>query len=545
MRKGYSSYVFYLVNNILFKTRKLMKRTLLIAALAVLSLALFAETKTYAPTLDVNFRTAAGNTAWQTVKNAADEGNNDFELTYAAGFFALQKYTVEDLQNASRLVLTLTVGSRSGVDAVRLWAFAGNTWTAETGIDDILPLVTAQTGVDPRATEGTVNTPLVNGAKVAGSDPAKATFTISGTALATIKANASEDGTFTLLLTNNDLTNSNNKRSYLSNNAANDEANRPTLVASIETPSVVNKATGAGYSSLTDAFTAAVAAGEDAELEVYEDQKLSGRLTLNVPHTITITPMKDITIKGQPGQMWFLANVNDAVLQVGGNDYTITLDGENKAYTGKDVTKYENSSTISLKNVVFQNFDLNGEGHLVGSKAQQGQMILNNVTFRNCVNPGDAFIYKARVTNDRLLLRGYLNQESCTGATIYAASETKPSGTTGRIKVDKENEDDANFTANADITIVWPGEKAEGIVVVIGTSGANAPFFKLADTTDWWLARKASNGDMYMTQTDTAVDALKADTADSYAKCYTLSGQRVNKTAKGLYIVNGKKMIFK
>jgi len=40
---------------------------------------------TYSPTLDVNFRTAAGNTGWQTVKNAADEGNNDFELTYTAG----------------------------------------------------------------------------------------------------------------------------------------------------------------------------------------------------------------------------------------------------------------------------------------------------------------------------------------------------------------------------------------------------------------------------------------------------------------------------
>lgn len=529
----------------------LMKRTLLVAALAALTVALFAETKTYAPTLDVNFRTATGNTAWQTVKNAADEGNNDFELTYAAGFFALQKYTVEDLQNATKLVLTLTVGSKNGVDAVRLWTFTKNDWTAETGVDDIVPLVEAQTGIALRATEGTANEPLVKGAKVANSDPAKATLTISGAALTAIKANASEDGTFTLLFTNNDLTNANNKRSFLSSNSANDEANRPTLEATIETPSVVNKATGEGYSSLTDAFNAAIAADADAELLVYEDQKLSGRLTLNKAHTITITPMKDITIKGQPGQMWFLANVNDAVFQVGGGDYTITLDGEGKTYTGKDVTKYENSSIISLKNVVFQNFDLNGEGHLVGSKAQQGQMILNNVTFSNCVNPGDAFIYKARVTNDRLLLRGYLNQESCTGATIYAASETKASGTTGRIKVDKENEDDANFTANADITIVWPGEKAEGIVVVIGTSGANAPLFKLADTTDWWLARKASNGDMYMTQTDPAPTGIESihhsqciiHNPSTLPEIYNLRGQRVSQMTKGLYIINGKKIV--
>ena len=130
----------------------------------------------------------------------------------------------------------------------------------------------------------------MSGAKVANSDPAKATFTIQGSALATIKANAAADGTFTLLLTNNDLTNSNNHRSYLSNNSANDEATRPTLVATVETPSVINKTTGEGYSTLSDAFSAAVTAGADAELEVYEDQKLSGRLTLNKAIAITITP---------------------------------------------------------------------------------------------------------------------------------------------------------------------------------------------------------------------------------------------------------------
>jgi len=55
---------------------------------------------TYSPTLDVNFRTGSGNTAWNSgfPKSAADEGNTDFELTYTAGLFALQKYTVADLQ---------------------------------------------------------------------------------------------------------------------------------------------------------------------------------------------------------------------------------------------------------------------------------------------------------------------------------------------------------------------------------------------------------------------------------------------------------------
>ena len=214
--------------------------------------------RTFSPVLDVNFRTATGNTAWNSgfPKSAASDGNSDFELTYTAGLFALQKYTVSDLQYATKLVLTLTVGSKSGVDAVRVWAFTKNDWTASSGVDDLIPLVATQTGIELRATSGTMNSPLVTGAKVDNSNPAKATFTITGTALATIKANASSDGTFTLLLTNNNLTDTNNKRSYLSNNSANAEANRPTLVATLDLPTVLNKTTGVSYKTLNEAFNA-------------------------------------------------------------------------------------------------------------------------------------------------------------------------------------------------------------------------------------------------------------------------------------------------
>ena len=463
----------------------------LISVLLSSMMTVWAGEVTVPPVLDVNFRTASGNTSWQTVKNAAEEGNNDFELTYAAGFFALQKYTVADLQNATKLVITLTVGSKNGVDAVKMWPVANNTWTAESGVDDIVPLVTTATGIAPRATEGTVNTPPIVGAKVANSNPAQATFTITGTALATVKANATADGTFTLLLTNNDLTNSNNKRSYLSNNTANAEASRPKLVATIEstTPTVKNLTTGATFNTLKEAFAALTDA--DTELEVNDDVTLDSRLTWSKAHALTITPKKNITIKGHKNGMWFLVNVNNATLKIGSSNYTITMDGQNNQFEN-DVVKYENSSVISLENVVIQNFDLNGKGHLVGSKANEGQMILDKVTFKNCKTPGDAFINKVRVTNDRLVLKGYLNIEDCEGTAIYAASETKSSGTTGRIKID-----DDEFTASNDITIEWPGTKAEGIVVVVGTKAANASKFKLTDT-EWRLERKASNGDLIM-----------------------------------------------
>ena len=533
----------------------MVKRLLSLSLVLLSSLVMaWAGDVTCNPVLDVNFRTAAGNTGWQTVKNAADEGNNNFELNLTNGFFALQKYTVADLQNASKLVLTLTVGNRSGVDAVKVWAFADNTWTAASGIDDILPLVKAQTGLDPRSTEGTTNTPLVSGAKVADSDPAKATFTIQGSALATIKANAAADGTFTLLLTNNDLTNSNNNRSYLSNNSANDEANRPTLVATVETPSVINKTTGEGYSTLSDAFSAAVTAGADAELEVYEDQKLSGRLTLNKAIAITITPKKDITIKGQPGQMWFLVNTSNGVFNIGSTEHKITLDGENKTMTiDAGVIQRESGGMMNVTNVEFKDFNLGEKARLLGDKQQGGVLTIQDITVTNCAAAANyAFIYSLRVANDALVMKGFLNiDDASTGTVIYKQANLKSDGTTeGRIKIVK-TDDERDFTASKDVTIVWVGldgkdVMVEGALVVIGTTGANASLFKLANSTEWWLARKASNGDMYVTKTDpaptTGIQMLNDD-MQTPATYYNLRGQRVENPGKGLYIVNGKKVV--
>ena len=506
------------------KKRLIFMLSVLLSALS----ATWAQTETtYSPTLDVNFRTASGNTAWNSgfPKNAADDGNTDFELTYTAGLFALQKYTVPDLQYATKLVLTLTVGSKSGVDAVRVWSFANTTWTASSGVDDIVNAVTATVGIAPRATEGTANTPLVTGSKVAESNPVKATFTITGTALATIKANAAADGTFTLLLTNNDLTNSGNKRSYLSNNTANAEANRPTLVATTTPPTA--KIGSTEYATLAEAWAAAVAADADATIEVFGDQKLTGRLTWNKAHTLNIVPTKDITITGHQNQMWFLTNANSGTLHIGSDSYTVTLDGENKTFGAYGVTCYENSSVISLQNVTFKNFDLNNAGWLVNSKANEGQIILENVTFNNCKNPASAFINKLRVTNDRLVLKGYLNQTSCTGTTIYAAAETKSSGTTGRIKVDG-----SDFSANSDITINFAGAtNAEGINVVIGTTWMNAVRFRLVNADGWTLKKHETKGDLYMTAATTYIHPALLHTASDITRVKGLLTQDPWKSA--------------
>ena len=253
---------------------------------------------------------------------------------------------------------------------------------------------------------------------------------------------------------------------------------------------VYNKTLDKHYTDLNAAFGELTDA--DTEIEISDDVTLTGRLTWNKAHTLTITPKANITINGHRNAMWFLANVNNAVMNIGCSDYTITLEGPGQAME-YDVAKYENNATIALTNVAFKNFNLNSKGHLIGSNANEGQIILDKVTFSNCKNPANAFINKLRVTDDRLVLKGYLNIDSdCEGTAIYAASETKTDGIKGRIKIN-----DDNFTASNIITINWAGDKAEGAVVVIGTKAANASKFTLTDG-DWALTRK-SNGDLYMT----------------------------------------------
>ncbi len=517
----------------------MIKRFYLLSLVLLCSMVtVWAEDTNYSPTLDVNFRTAKDNTSWQTVKNAADEGNSDFELTYAAGFFALQKYTVADLKNATQLVLT--VGSKNGVDAVEVWPFTKNDWTAETSIDDIVGLVSSSVGIAPRATEGEANTPLAKGKKVTGSDPAKATFTISGTALATLKANATEDGTFTLLLTNNKYTDGNSKRSYLSNNTANAEANRPILAVTTETPAIVNKTTGDSYTSLNDAFKALTG---DAELVINDDIKLTDRCTLSEAYTVTITASKDVTIKGQKNKMWFLVNKSDGVLKIGSADHKITFDGigdDRSSFSNAHVTRRENSSKLYLTNIEFKDF-ICGANTLIGCKNAGGGIFLEDITFTNCTCT-DAFISNLREQNDALYLKGHLNVEGCTGTTIYTAKNRIRLGDPEGTSIYQD------FSASNVITIAWGGEMTEGAPVIVKVPGSAADKFQLVGHEGWWLSRKASNGDMYMTQKDdsaTGIDEVRSQTEEVRGEVYNLNGQRVSQMGKGIFIINGKKIINK
>jgi len=253
-----------------------------------------------------------------------------------------------------------------------------------------------------------------------------------------------------------------------------------------------------GYETLNDAFTALTnadtGATADTELQLNADQTLTGRLTWNKAYTLTITPTKDITIKGHANGMWFLASVDNAVLNIGSTDYSITLDGQDNAME-YSVTQAERKSKLNLTNVKFQNFDLNGKGHLVGSKAEDAVFTLKNLTFTNCKNPENGFINHIRVVNDQVILQGYLNIDTnCEGTAIYALAEYKSdTQVNGRIKVDDEN-----FTASNVISINWASNNSEknvmieGITVVVGVNSTFADRFAVTDA-DWLLSLKGSD----------------------------------------------------
>ena len=476
---------------------------------------------TFSPVLDVNFRTNSSNNGWESEwpKSAVSEGVTWMQLKSTAGQFALQKYTVSDLKHATQLVLTLTVGSWSGVDAVKLWAFPNTDWTASSDCSTLYPIVKQVLGVDLRSTAGTPNSPLVSGAKVAESNPAKATFTITGDALAKIKGTATADGTFTIMLTNDNLINSGNQRSYLSDNTSNAEGNRPILTLSTtETDAnlpVVKKDTEMRFANLNQAFTGLTYTDADVELEVNADQTLTARCTWSTAHTLTITPKQDITITANNNNyMWFLVNTDNtsSVLKIGSDDYKITLDGDDSKTYDVFITKKERKSSLYLKNIEFKEFNLNNAGNICGmNNYGEGVIELEDIIINSCSNPSTAFIYNAGTSNDQVRLKGNLDITSSTGTSIYTAK---------RIKIGDTDAIYNDFAVpGSNITINWGGETTTGSgPVVIKTPGTvfggSGVKFELTNE-DCGLFRITGNGDLKVT----AAYTLTVDEAGAATLC--------------------------
>ena len=476
---------------------------------------------TYYPTQEVNFRTAAGNNAWNGgfPKDASAEGNTVFEGNYQAGLFVIQQYKVDNLANVTKITLTLTAGS--GVDATDLRIYPNNTWSASSEVSTIVSVVTDLVGLAPRAAEGTATTPLVKAAKVAGSDPAKASFTITGDALTTLKNAAAADGTFSVLITNNNYT-ANSSRKFQSSNSANAEANRPTLVATIETPAVTNSTTGLSYSSLNDAVTAATGTNT---LVINKDIELTARVNVPANAELTIVPATDgITIKrasGNKGNILILPSAG-CTLNLGTADKQLVIDGQSVEATA--VAVEASQGTVTLTNILFKNCTTTNNQGIVCRKGNNTSLTLDGCTFDNCTVPtgrGALFIGKTGT-----ILKGNNTFSNCTGD-VYIES------TYSLIA--------AEATHTTPISLIVADTRGEGRIVEKG----DATKYTLV-SSDATLTLTQNGDDVYISKVSDGIVGLNADedVSASESKIYDLQGRRVTgQMGKGIYIVNGKKVV--
>lgn len=502
-----------------------MKKILLLvlAMLTCSMTSVWADSETtYYPTLDVNFRTSsAENNAWNSgfPKDASAEGNTVFEGNYQAGLFVIQQYKVDNLANVTKITLTLTAGS--GVDATDLRIYPDNTWSASSETSAIIPTVTELVGIAPRAAEGTATTPLVKAAKVAGSDPAKASFTITGDALTTLKNAADADGTFSVLITNNNYT-ANSSRKFQSSNSANAEANRPTLVATIETPAVTNTTTGLNYSSLNDAVTAATGTNT---LVINKDIELTARVDVPADAELTIVPATDgITIKrasGNKGNILILPAAG-CTLNLGTADKQLVIDGQSVEATA--VAVEASQGTVTLTNILFKNCTTTNNQGIVCRKGNNTSLTLDGCTFDNCTVPtgrGALFIGKTGT-----ILKGNNTFSNCTGD-VYIES------TYSLIA--------AEATHTTPISLIVADTRGEGRIVEKG----DATKYTLV-SSDATLTLTQNGDDVYISKVSDGIVGLNADedVSASESKIYDLQGRRVTgQMGKGIYIVNGKKVV--
>lgn len=464
------------------------------------------------PTKEVNYRPKSDKSGFDSsTPKEASETNNKFEVNHNARFFALQQYTVENLEYVKSLRLTLRAASSMAINELAVWIYNSNTLptttTSETATATATALFDAYkavTGVDLGATGTNTTTSLLKDAATGNStdgDVKTAYFDITGDALTALKAAASS-GTFTLLITNKTdhvNGNSNQKREYYTSGHAT-EALRPTLTPEYY---VYNATAGTTHNNLNDAVTSATDA--DTELRLYGDVALTGRITWSKTHTLTINPMVDnITIKrGSNAQRnaWFLTNTGSTtILTLGNASHRLYIDGGNTNTYGA-VFQPENNSTMNITNVTIQNFPFSSEtdgesktypGYAIYHKA--GYLNLDDVAIKDCTSNQVGFIKSEDGSDSRIKLLTGFDFNNCTGAPCFYIKK--------RMQI---SPDDAVITIPTPLTIDWYGATAIGTNVVVKVNSSIKEKFELtkvnsAAADNYGLIWVSGGNDLKITQ---------------------------------------------
>ncbi len=381
------------------------------------------------PTLDVFYRTNNTNDGWNTNKwndksypiTGSAAGDIEFAAHHSARMFVLQKYTVEHLDAVKSLTLTLT-GS-SGTDALAIWAFDTNDWTESTDASTLASKVENIVGLALGSNSGSAKTTYLKNEQNTKTTVATGinacTFVINGTALETLKANAS-DNTFTLLITNKvgEITAGSDRKFYSSGHST--ESYRPTLTVTYDAVGVTyGDGTMANYSTFETARSAVASAAKDATITVMEDQNITNRVNAISDKVLNIVAAKDgITLTNtMSNQLSFLANGScKGTINVGSAAHSMIIKNTSETTNAiVEVSGTDANAIVNIKNVTFKDITSSNTSGLIKTNDNKAKVTLTDVTFDGCkASATDAGIIFSNA-NGMVTLSGNLTFSDCTG----------------------------------------------------------------------------------------------------------------------------------
>ena len=405
------------------------------------------------PTQDVMFRTNDSNNGWNTNKWATNysypvsaTNGVEFAANHSSRMFVLQKYTVTDLVKATKLTLTL-VGT-SGTDALAIWAFPTNDWSASSSATTLATAVASVTGtaLGAKMTSSSSSYLLkdAHSTKSTGDGKTTCTFEITGIPLTKLKMLANGN-TFTLLITNK--INDDGDRKFYSS-AETTDANKPKITPEYASTSkkIIAMVDGVEGINEYDDLATAISSATDGTLSkvvVLDDINVSTGINFNSDNNkqkrILLAAGKDnVVIKNTTStkSRLFTVNSSSASLNIGDGGLRLVIDGNSAkystgfisfendlGYSSSDAAK--NNNQYILNKVTIQNVEADkndGNGYIIQKKnSGHMNMIFKDVIFDNCDVTGTGTVGIVRyVAKAVLYLAGTIDfKTNCSGASFY------------------------------------------------------------------------------------------------------------------------------
>lgn len=360
---------------------------------------------------EICYRSNDDNNGWENTWEA-NATNAEYEINYKNGFFALQKYKVENLAAVKSLTVHIYGDESKGHDAMAIWAFGDNDWSTSSNASELVEKVTTVVGIAPRADTGDANTPLVNGTsnRYTADGVQHCLFVISGDALATLKESATDD-TFTLLITNrtSDLKQNSQRKYYTSGQTI--VPFRPYIEVTNTYPAAVGNV---GYETLNAAFDGIQ---ENGTIKLYDNIAITARCNTE-NKTINVVPVKDVTISSSINNgLWLLNNGASGKLTIGSDEHQLTIDGSTVTNSGNMLEASENGSETTVNNVLFKNCTSTNLLGVVCVK-NGGKLYMKGCAFDGCVAPDGRGVVFCGL-NDGVVLSGNNTFTNTTGYDMY------------------------------------------------------------------------------------------------------------------------------